>query len=844
MARKSSVNVLIVGDATKLREGLADADRQLNKFGDSVKSESDKLKDFGTKAVLGAGVAAVGMWKAADAAADLGEATSKARTTFGDSFKDIEKFAGGADEALGQSKVEALGYASAFGMIGKSTGLAGKDLAAFSTDLATLATDFASFHNTEIPEAAAALESAFRGEFDPLQKYIPTINAATVETQALKMGLAATTSELTAQDKVLATKAYVMANAGDAMGDFARTSEGAANQQRILRAEFQNTVAQLGNDLMPVMQKVLGAGGAMVDVFSAIPAPLQQTAVMVGVAATGLAGVGGLLSTASGYVLDIKDAFVRVKESIGEKGLAGTLTSTGGAVAGLTVAVGAGLAVWDAWHTNVKRVDDEMKEVAKTIADEGGGTFDTLRDQLQNVLDTRDSFDESFKASGLSIAAATKAIDENVGAWDRWRGTNREAFDGLRATGRAAQDNGHYIDTMRARLDDFPPSVSRVVDNLLRMVEAEKLSANEFKETVDALVDTDQAAMGTADRIEYLAVQLRKAVPGAQNSAEALKLFADATGESDATLSESAAALEELKRLYPEYAEELGMTVTAADEMAAANEGAADATAAVASETWSAIDSLDAYYNKLRGATDPMFAMMSAGRALGDAQDEYNAAVNEFGAESYQAREALMEVTKASLDNAVALDEMNAKVRSGEVDFGEAGAAMDRWVAAGFMTAQQAKAAKTEMFLLALGAQELDRLSPNVEVTANIDDILWKFGQVEAKARTTANTLASLSAMSYGGSAPVSFDSFMGRASGGPVSGGTPYIVGEEGPELFVPGASGTIIPNHSLSSGGRSGGMSVTINVSAGVGDPVEIGRKVAEALKAYERHGGMAVA
>ena len=34
------------------------------------------------------------------------------------------------------------------------------------------------------------------------------------------------------------------------------------------------------------------------------------------------------------------------------------------------------------------------------------------------------------------------------------------------------------------------------------------------------------------------------------------------------------------------------------------------------------------------------------------------------------------------------------------------------------------------------------------------------------------------------------------RASGGPVSGGRPYIVGEEGQELFVPGKSGTIIPN------------------------------------------------
>lgn len=40
------------------------------------------------------------------------------------------------------------------------------------------------------------------------------------------------------------------------------------------------------------------------------------------------------------------------------------------------------------------------------------------------------------------------------------------------------------------------------------------------------------------------------------------------------------------------------------------------------------------------------------------------------------------------------------------------------------------------------------------------------------------------------------------RADGGPVSGGSPYIVGERGPELFVPGSSGQIVPNNALGGG------------------------------------------
>lgn len=46
------------------------------------------------------------------------------------------------------------------------------------------------------------------------------------------------------------------------------------------------------------------------------------------------------------------------------------------------------------------------------------------------------------------------------------------------------------------------------------------------------------------------------------------------------------------------------------------------------------------------------------------------------------------------------------------------------------------------------------------------------------------------------------------RANGGPVSGGSPYVVGERGPELFVPSVSGSIVPNYSVGSfmGGRMG--------------------------------------
>ena len=50
-----------------------------------------------------------------------------------------------------------------------------------------------------------------------------------------------------------------------------------------------------------------------------------------------------------------------------------------------------------------------------------------------------------------------------------------------------------------------------------------------------------------------------------------------------------------------------------------------------------------------------------------------------------------------------------------------------------------------------------------------------------------------------------------GRAKGGTVMGGTSYMVGERGPELFTPGRSGSIAPNSSM-----GGGANVVVNVDA----------------------------
>jgi hypothetical protein len=77
------------------------------------------------------------------------------------------------------------------------------------------------------------------------------------------------------------------------------------------------------------------------------------------------------------------------------------------------------------------------------------------------------------------------------------------------------------------------------------------------------------------------------------------------------------------------------------------------------------------------------------------------------------------------------------------------------------------------------------------------------------------------------------------RAAGGPVAGGSPYLVGEKGPELFVPGTGGSVVPTNDLRSAMSSGGSPV-LNMSfqsTNIGGVEYVSRDQLEAAMAATR-------
>ena len=102
-----------------------------------------------------------------------------------------------------------------------------------------------------------------------------------------------------------------------------------------------------------------------------------------------------------------------------------------------------------------------------------------------------------------------------------------------------------------------------------------------------------------------------------------------------------------------------------------------------------------------------------------------------------------------------------------------------------------------------------------------------------------------------GGIAPGIFGSLpmlSPRANGGPVKKGGNFLVGEKGPELFVPRRSGTIIPNDKLGGGSTNISVNVDASGSSVQGDEQqgkELGRLISAAIQSellkQRRPGGL---
>ena len=260
MAKKTSIiNVVVAGDSKPFRKSLGKANDSMAKFGKALGRMS-----------IAAGVAIAGIGiKSLDLAVDFEEGLSKAKQIFGSASASIEASAAGAATAVGMSIGEYLEAAAGFGVFGKASGLAGDDLSSFADGMVTTAADIASFNNLRPEEAVEKLRAGLMGSMEPLQSVGVLMTAAAVNAHAVEMGLVGVGDALTAGQKLMARHSLIMQQLGEqgAMGDFARTSDGLANKQKILPARLKNLGITMGTALIPVAERFAAKLEVVLDKF-------------------------------------------------------------------------------------------------------------------------------------------------------------------------------------------------------------------------------------------------------------------------------------------------------------------------------------------------------------------------------------------------------------------------------------------------------------------------------------------------------------------------------------------------------------------------------------------------
>jgi cell division protein FtsB len=244
-------------------KGLRAAQYQLNKVSGNI---SNLSRNFTIAGAAFAGITA-GLGRSVKVASDLGESINAVKVSFGASAQGILDFGRTASTTLGVSAVEFNNAAVRFSAFADRIVGSGGDAAGFIRDITTRASDFASVFNIQVSEALQVFQSGLAGESEPLKRFGINLLDTEVKAYAVRAEIVKQGETLTEQQKVLARYGLLMESTNKTAGDFANTSGNLANGSRILGAQMTDLQGEIGQALLPALQRLLPTLRALVTEF-------------------------------------------------------------------------------------------------------------------------------------------------------------------------------------------------------------------------------------------------------------------------------------------------------------------------------------------------------------------------------------------------------------------------------------------------------------------------------------------------------------------------------------------------------------------------------------------------
>ena len=305
----AELSVEISAKVDKLLSELKKAKEGLNSIGVAAEGLVSKLKTVGEKmgrigksmttyltlplaAIAGASI---------KMASDFTESLNKVDVAFKSSSKEVREFAKTTLETFGIAEGTALDMAALFGDMATSMGVPTNKAANLSTAMVGLAGDLSSFKNINISEVTTALNGVFTGETESLKRLGIVMTETNLKQFALSQGMSDNIQAMTQAQKVQLRYAYILENTKNAQGDFARTSDGSANQMRIFTESVKELSVAFGEILLPYFTKAITYVNGVVKAFTNLSPATKG--IIVAVAA--LVAVVGPLLIALGFLSSV-----------------------------------------------------------------------------------------------------------------------------------------------------------------------------------------------------------------------------------------------------------------------------------------------------------------------------------------------------------------------------------------------------------------------------------------------------------------------------------------------------------------------------------------------------------
>lgn len=225
-----------------------------------IRKAQGAVKGFGSQVAKLGGIVAGAFSVAAvtnfakesvSAASDLQESLNAVAVSFGNASDAVIKLGEDASSRLGVTQTAFNQAAVRFSAFADRIVGEGGNTAGFIDDITTRAADFASVFNIDVSEALQVFQSGLAGEAEPLKRFGINLLQSEVEAYALREGLISVGETMDEQTKVQARYGLLLETTAKTAGDFANTSDGLANSQRILQATFTDMQAEIGGALLP-----------------------------------------------------------------------------------------------------------------------------------------------------------------------------------------------------------------------------------------------------------------------------------------------------------------------------------------------------------------------------------------------------------------------------------------------------------------------------------------------------------------------------------------------------------------------------------------------------------------